>query len=527
MQLTSGDMTCRYLAAPGTRTRQSSPFGDSLRKLGIELPPAMSLELMVARGWIRPALRIPLPKEAFDAWTNFPIISPIEAEGCPPECEWAINLYVAAMSSSRPRKDPEWWLADLDNADNELTQVARSHAAVSSDAGLLPPAFRHQRHNQEIRPWLDYFAYWQAFQIADYQRRMCGTYYLTDPVQADPEKVANERALHAEHTHEYLNRKWQPRERVFDWLSKMRTVLGCSISPMRDNDDVAHALRQVAASVGLTADQMKADTRTTLLCMWEEVADARRQHTPFPEPLAHLLRQEIQYAVFFIEAIGGADVDYLDPFWTSDCRHDGIAQLIDALPHEEELARREFAGHADLYLRRYLATIPQLSHLNRLGLMALIEAHWHRSRSLRRFALAFHRLHEELHGERLTAEEKVIRETERIDQFNLIAMHAERVLTNEHLDRQPQSPVPGVNDLVLDTLKHLLQKWQHPSNGQVDPILDKARTLLKQRGKLYNLHVTPTLKMVVAADVASGCDAADTLAAAFVKVSSSPRRHAS
>ncbi len=511
-------MKCRYLAAPGTRTRQSSPFGDWLRNMGVELPPAMSLAHVVSRGWVEPVLRVPLPQAAFDAWKNFPVISPIQVEGCPSDCEWAISLYITAMSGAWPGNGSVWWLADLDDLGRELTQAARAHAVSADDAAALPPAFRHARCNQEIHPWIDYFAYWQAFQVTDYVRHMSKTYCLTDPVDDDVAGERAGRATRTENTHEYLRRKWKPRQRTFEWLSRMRTVLGCSVSPFRRAEEINDALKSVAAGLGMTVDAMKTDTRETLLRMWKDMADAARRHHPFPEPLVRLLRQEVQYAVYFIEHVGGEAVDFLDPFWSSPVRHDGIAQLVEALPHEEELARREFPWHAELYMRQPSSAVPQLCHLDRRGLRALIETHWHRSRSLRRFALAFHRLHEELGGERLTAEEKVIRETERIEQFNLVAMHAERVLTSEYRDRQPQSQVPGVNDLVLDTLTHVLQKWQHPANGQVDPIVQKVSTLLKQHGKLYTLHTSPTLRMVVAADVASGCAAADVLAAAFANL---------
>src|SRR4051794_27402892 len=107
MQITGRDAICRYIPAPGTQLRDGSPFGGVLSGLGIELPRNLGLELMVTRGWVQPALRVKLPREALDAWKNYPELS-VDAPDCPPDCTWALNLYVHAMSSGWPNRGDTW-----------------------------------------------------------------------------------------------------------------------------------------------------------------------------------------------------------------------------------------------------------------------------------------------------------------------------------------------------------------------------------------------------------------------------------
>ncbi len=82
-----------------------SPFERQLAELGIELVRGLSIALMCERGWIKPALRVVLPRAAFDAWRNYPTVSPLEADDYPPEYEGALSLYIRAMTGTWPRRD--------------------------------------------------------------------------------------------------------------------------------------------------------------------------------------------------------------------------------------------------------------------------------------------------------------------------------------------------------------------------------------------------------------------------------------
>jgi hypothetical protein len=400
---------------------------------------------------------------------------------------------------------------ELEDDSTALAQSARAHS--QPPATPLPDAFRHARFDQVVRPWMDYFAYWQAFQIAEYLRSLTTRDLLTAEPAADPDRVREWRMQQVALVHDRLTRRWNERFRVFEWLSRMRTVLGASVMPERSDDELTGALKTVAVTVGVTADQMKLDVRDVLLAMWASYSPRGRHQTPMDDRVLHLLRQEIEYAVFYIERVGGAPVDLLDPFWD---RSNGSAALIEALPREEELARRDFACQAEPYLKRYRESIPQLTGFDSDALRRLVDSHWRRSRPLRRFVLAFHRLHEQLAGPRLLAEENVIREAERIEQFNLIAMHAERVLSSEVRDRLPASRFPDVRSLARESFNHLLGKWGL-TKGVVSAAAQTAvASLLKDRAQLHELDPAAGLRFARPEDINSGDSTVDALAAAFV-----------
>lgn len=514
MQISSGDAHCRYIAAPGTDTKRFSPFGTVLKRHGIELPAQLSLRTMADRGWVLPRLRVILPREAFDSWTNYPTISPIEADTCSAEHEWALNLYIEAMSGGFPNRSSAWWRTEFDAEDRAMTQAAMAHMCDPNDPLFLPPPFRHAQSNQEIRPWLDYFAYWQAFQVADYLHGMQYRRFITDPLPVDQARYLASCSEVVEATHRRLSEQWQTRARAFDWISRMRTVLGATVLSPKNDDEVLSGLQDVVRTCGVTTDQMQEDVQEVLLRMWSDAQQKRREGRPMPEALVHLLRQEIEYALHFIEQVSNKRVDFLDPFWNTRGRGGMSAPLIDALPREEELARREFPCHAEPYISKFLTQVPELSGLNREGISQLVEPYWQRSREFRRFALALHRLHEQLNGERLNAEEKVIRNAERIEQFVLFTMHAEKVLSAILRERRPHQRAPEVRGLAKESMNFVLSKWT--LGGHVSRAAQYSiKNMLQERAQLHDLTERGSLPLVEPSNVNTGDVAANHLVAAF------------
>lgn len=496
----------------GTRSDVQSPFGKFLADLGVDFPRSLSLERMVQQGWIKPILRVPLPRAAFDAWTNFPVTSPMTASECPEEAKWALDVYVRAVSSGWPRSKTHWWIHDFDDASAPISETIRTHAA---DPGArISEPFRHARCNQEVRPWIDYFAYWQAFEIAEFRSQVTSEYLLTDEVPTDPESVNKRRAERVELVHQQLQGRWVDRYRVFDWLSRMRTVLG-SMQSEHSWHDVDTALRAVMDDLTLSPDQIRSDIRDVLLIMWREWTGRFSRLTCRGKQILDLLRQEIEYSVFYLERLTGQTTDFLDEFWHDAHQVHEWACLIDALPREEELARRDFPRTALMYLERYQNTIPQIGALDDDALRRLISENWQKNRPLRRFVLACHRLHRELRGQDLMESEAIIRRAERIEQFNLMIMHAERVLSYEYRERQQSSKYPEVRKLAKDTLNHLLGRWS--LTGDVSRIAQqRTKELLKQHAMLHDLDPAQGLPLVSPSDVASGSDAADHSAAMLI-----------
>lgn len=515
MRLNSSDERCRYLHAPGTQSDRSA-FAALVKECGLELPPSLPLERIVALGWLAPVLRVGLPEPAFRSWRDYPLLSMNGVDGCPEEDNWALALYARAMSSPPPHDRPNWWVYFLDDLDDPLAQAARAHALDPDKPDDLPLAFRHPRQNQEIRPWLDYFAYWQVFELADYLFSVTCTVPITEDL-ADVVTRSQEAWLRFAHARaQALKRKWLGRRSAFEWLSRMRTVLGSSVAPDRTWDDIDIALRVVADTLTLTPDQMRIDIRDTLLVMWKDWTGRLSPLTRKHRRLLELLRQEIEYSVLYLERLTGQPTDFLDGFWYDAHQAHEWACLIDALPREEELARRDFPHTALMYLRRYQTTIPQIGMLGDAGLRRLVSDNWRRSRPLRRFVLAVHRLHRELRGEVLMDSESVIRQAERIEQFNLTLMHAERVLSLEYRERRQEKKYPEIRKLAKDTLNHLLCSWSL-TKGTVSRIAQqRTQELLDMHAMLHDLDPQRGLPLVFPGDIASGSDTADHAAATLV-----------
>ena len=514
MKLDTHDQRCRYLHALGTQADRSA-FGLLLKKCGIELPGSLTLERVVTLGWVTPVLRVKLPESAFRTWRNYPQLSMNGVEECPDDDQWALSLYARAMTSLPPRNRPNWWVYFLDDPGDTLAQAARANAVDPGKVDDLPAAFRHPRQNQEIRPWMDYFAYWQVFELADYLFSMTCTIPITNDLVGVIGKSQDAWDKYAEARTEKLRQKWQSRRSAFEWLSRMRTVLG-SATHGHIWGGIDTALHAVAAGLSLTPDQMHIDIRDTLLVMWQDWTGRYSPLTRRHGPLLELLRQEIEYAVFYLERLTGQPTDFLDEFWYDAHQRHEWACLIDALPREEELARRDFPSTALMYLDIYQASIPQIGTLDEVGLRSLISANWQRSRPLRRFALAVHRLHQELRGEDLMDSESIIRSAERIEQFNLALMHAERVLSLEYRERRQESKYPEIRNLAKDTLNHLLSHWSLTTGAVFQIAQQRTRELLKQNAMLHDLDPQQGLPLVTPTDVASGSTTADTAAAMLV-----------
>jgi hypothetical protein len=237
------------------------------------------------------------------------------------------------MNSPWPRQDNNWWFHFLDDPADDLTQASMAAQADPRDLAR-PSIFRHARANQEIRPWLDFFAYWQVFPIAEFLHAMTREIRVTDNMAEDLNRVASLVKQIAEGHAQSLVVKWERRKNTFEWLSRMRTVLGGSIQPGRSWDDIRTALRRVANSLGLTTDQMRTDIRDTLLVMWSEWTRPQSPLTRNQDALLELLRQEIEYAIVFVELLTDQATNFLEPHWYEIRQPEEWSNLIDALPLE-------------------------------------------------------------------------------------------------------------------------------------------------------------------------------------------------
>jgi hypothetical protein len=517
VRLNTSDQRCRYLPAVGSKA-DGSAFAGLAKECGVELLGLLPLEKLVELGWLTPTLRIGLPESALRSWRDYPQLSMSGVTECPDDAKWALLLYSRAMSTPLFNEGSKWWLYFLDDPDDQLAQIARTYALDPEKPGGLPQAFYHEFAGREVRPWIDFFGYWQVFELADYQCSMTATIVLTGDVG---EVVARSQLAwrqFADSMSQNLKRKWNGRRTVFDWLSRMRTVLGFTVMPDRTPAEIDAALHAVAISLCLTPERMRTDIRDTLLVMWREWSGVTSPRARLDPRLLGLLRQDIEHAVFCLERLTGKRVDFLDRFWYDDRQANEWACLIDALPREEELARREFPHTALMYLQSYRTALAQRVAVDADGLHRLISKNWHRSYPLRRFVLAIHRLHQELRGEALIGSEPVIRRAERIEQFNLALMHAERVLSSEHRERRTETRYPDFRKLAKETLNHLLSRWSLTKGAVSRSSQERMQELLDRHAMLHDLEPQQGLPFVFPTAVASGSETADQFAAMLINV---------
>jgi hypothetical protein len=520
MRISTANMNCGYLAAPGTEFKSPSPFGSYLKAHGLTLPHDCSLKQMVEWGWISPILRVSLSRAALDSWDNFPESPRRGPDTCPADDLWTLTLWsnvVTFPTGLEPADDnPTRWMHFLDDLSNPLTRKVLAHAIDSADPMLRPQPFKQTSSGREIAPWIDFFAYWQSYQVAEllgavsfviratpgFGKRIAGVEKSTlDLVDVSVGRVRS---------------RWQKWRSTYEWLSRFLVVLAAWSSTQRPWSYVETAAHALAAKYRLTGRRVVAKIRSVLLVTWQDWANLGNIDLPGGNKLRALLRQDIEYALALAEILSGSRCDFLAPYWiNSDRLPRRWAQLIDALPREAELARYRFPELAMMYLGKHVALAPNSFGLDAAGIRNLIAEYWSRSRPLRRFCLAFYRLHKELNGEDLGAEERVVRSNERIEQLLLTILSAEKVLVSIALAKGRGAPNSELTKIAKAQLDFTLTRFGLAAND-VSRLMEAAQNLLDKHADLHDISSRGDRIFVSADAVGSGSAQADYFVAAFV-----------
>lgn len=510
MKVSSSDMYCRYLAALGTGTEELSPFGIYLKSQDIEVPRDCSLDYMVRAGWIAPVLRVLLPRSGFESWENYPESPDRGTDRCPAEDSWGLDLWTRALMQAPWGGDgSNWWLHFLDDTANSLNQKVRANAIDPGDEGLLPVSFVHPQTGREIKPWMDFFAYWQAYQVAELLFSATGRYYVTPGFE---NRIAVDPALEFVAARARgIRKKWEKRRPTFEWLSRFRTILAAGMD--REGGDCTAIAKDNALQQGLTPEQMTTEIRETLLVSWQDF-DGMGSALPGRDKLRASLRQDIEYALYLLQILSGRPIDFLAPDWTypDRCsRH--WAQLIDALPRDVELSRKRFSDFALAYLDESPYAPGGNLPLDAKAIDDLLGRFWNISRALRRFCLAFFRMHQELGHRGSASGGDVIHSNEVIEQMIATILNAEKLNVSVHRKRSPNGRQPGTPSVARDQLCRLLTKFKLGKGGIQARSMSGLDRLIKKKGKLHGLDKRGPL-FVCSTDIGSGSDDADYFAAA-------------
>jgi len=160
------DQNCRYLSAPGCSLQHH--FGHYLRQLKITIGEDR-LRNMVRYGWVRPVLRVRLPDSFYLSWQNYPSLS--FRGSFADDDSWANKLVVRSVTMARVSNEDERWYAHyLDDPSNELAVEARAHSIPTGPGTHEPEPIQHPRRSGLIYPWIDFFAYWQVYEMVDVLR---------------------------------------------------------------------------------------------------------------------------------------------------------------------------------------------------------------------------------------------------------------------------------------------------------------------------------------------------------------------
>ncbi len=496
MRLSSGDQNCRYLVCAGGDHRNTE-FGKRLAALGIVLPGQMTLRDCTRLGWIEPVLRIRIPDRFLLAWSDFP---GLQFQGdFLSEDTWVNQLWLRSVSSIPTddwEQDGRWYRHYLDCPDHDLTSQVAKHR-IESGRECEPEAILHPRSPTEVYPWLDFFAYWQAFELADIVEAAVLIPALYDVPNAKECLDSLKQSL--PRRQEFANCKvrvrreqWASRRKTFDWLSRFRTLMGGTVGIKGPPQSiVVDAVRQMASDLGLDGNTIKNEVRDVLLVLHAQWTN-RARNEPGCFALVRALRQDIEYAVEFWQIVGGQALDFNDAFWGYPANgwQGRWTTLPDALPREDLRAKQRFPHEASRYLSAYNLLAPQRRCLDETAIEQLVNGWWSHCTPLRRFCLAFSRMHDHYRG---TAEELAsLQERTPIEFLLLAALHAEKLL-GEVLTGAPT----GFAGRVCEAAKNVAQKLSVSERPLFGTCLNGALN----NTKLHNLPETMKMPFVTDADI--------------------------
>ena len=515
------DQHCRYLSAPGSTLLYH--FGSFLKMLNISLGEDQLREF-VRLGWIQPVLRLRLPERFFLAWENYPSLS-FEGNFLEEDL-WATRLWNYSATSPSllalhgSGRTCNWYTHYLDDPVSELYQQARAHTIPTGPGIEEPPVLRHPRGDRIIYPWIDFFAYWQSYELVEILRsiRLAGPLLDGSNVASRLDNIRQqlpELREYSRQSRQSVQRHWQQNRPVFEWVSRFRTLLGAWTTPGLDWKRVRQAAPRLLEDLRLTPQDLRLGIRDVLLVEWERWRPKISHEDERPKGVRAHLQQDIQRAVDFLAEATGTAVDYDEPFWgiPEDRQRREWAPLPEALPYESHEVRREFPYRASIYLEDINALL-EGKPFEETALKELVLAWWPRSVALRRFCLAFQRLHDQLISEK--GDKIGLRAQTPIEFLILCVLHAEKILRDRYLEgRTGTTRSPSVTKLLLVEAEKVLWARGFPD---CDAGLSEMEDLLKARGQLHDLHLNPRSPFVEAADFTWGGDLEKRLLVSFANL---------
>lgn len=454
-------------------------------------PPDLEVTELVRYGWIKPILRVELPRSFYLSWENFPsypVFGTLAQED-----SWASHLWALGAIVRRGSADPQsetWYRHFLDVPDHWVTQSALAHQ-LPTDGSREPESFEHPGppRVRTIHPWIDFFAYWQTYHIAeilhavyiDIAPRLPGARQKVEALLARVDQLEE----YAQSRLSALRKRWEERSKVFDWLSRLHTVIGIWRHEYRfpgdgwNEERFEVAAKAMIVDMGLDAKDLMRHIRDHLLVLWSDWRNA-----PSMDPPMLLLQRDIELAVWLVGLINGKPVPYDDPFWgyPADRMLREWAPLPSVLPYETDEAKREFPWRAEIALdgSAFNQVVPQEMRINEASIEKLTDKWWPRSAAFRRFALAYNRLYRH-HVGKINEQRLVGIEAETPIEFLILcALHVEKLLG----ERLGPSPPTEFNKRVREVARRIARRYGIQDQKA---FLDELTQALNDKTQLHDL----------------------------------------
>lgn len=452
--ISEADRDCLYLwEIPGYGS--GGAFQSLVKELGVEGPEDPTLREIVEMGWLAPGHRVQLP----ESFVRF-LYGEMGEDLIPTDDQWAFHLWNRCRSSfpetSRALNSPlggAWYRPPLEREGDGLVASVRAHM-IPAEPGQPAPPLVSLANGEEVPAWMDFFAYWQVYALVE----VLGCSRLFAPIRNVPNaRTRIEGALQRfdwfkSYSDSRINQvvaAWRQRAAVFEWVGRYRTLLGVWLGKNGDHAEMVSGAKALLSDLRLDPDGLKTGIRGTLLVLWNDI-EWRAGWEDLPEAARERLRQDIYWAVQLLEQATGTRIDLDDPFWNPPDRMSREwAALPDVLTYEWYEAKESFPRNALYYLETFNLTAAPGRAFDEATLVTEIKRRWGGSVPFRRFALAFHRLHQH-HGGAINSGFRIqLREETPIDFLLLCALFAEKLVNEAYLAKTPGASLPGFNGLVL------------------------------------------------------------------------------
>lgn len=458
MRVSQLEMDLPYLAAKGGEIGQ---FLTRLKEVGVELPLGVTPRDLVSAGLISPLFRIPVPRRYFAGWTDYPRVDThheIEEEDVGID-----NLYFAAAGAGTlyaMDDDPKgnWFVHPFDRHSgmSAATISPWRSAPISTDIR----SFRHRRRYR-IYPWIDYFCYWQAYQLAE--AVTAGSLVVPATVMRSrnaARRIGRSWAQYAKWSESNVARvhgEWAKRAELFEWLARYRAMRSALSfrnrlwPPVRKGRRwrLPHSVEVLTGALSVTEVSLETAIEKVLLPL---LTQWRLDRPESDEKVRGNLQKDLLCALEWLLIISGRKIDYYYDLWAHSRQN---PPLEEAFPLRLWVGESYFCKHFGAVRGAYYRSLPDGLRFRAESLKPLARRLRNRTRLAVDWMSAYKRLHESLRPDD-SPDWAGIKEQETLRHFLLLTLLSEKMLLSLMLSRGGRgSKAPGFQKLICVCVKNL------------------------------------------------------------------------